>query len=62
MAQAQKLKTFEIKPIGDGEGATLHLAAADGTEMTVEATREQLDLVAEELDAMLDATEEMDAV
>jgi hypothetical protein len=62
LATETKLKTFEIRAAGGGEGATLHIADENGGELVVAATREQLDLIADELDDVLNTTEAADEV
>ncbi|WP_152048097.1 hypothetical protein [Aureimonas psammosilenae] len=62
MANEKKLKTFEIRTDGSGEGATLHIADESGGELVLTATREQLDLIADEIDDLLNTTDEADEV
>ncbi len=63
MANAsKKLAQFRIVAGKDGQSAQLHIEDDSGATLELSATREQLDLIADELDQMLDTTEEADEV
>lgn len=60
MAKSKTLAEFQVKISDDGETATLHISDSSGETLELQATREQLDLIADEIDRMLEATEEAD--
>ncbi|WP_062017164.1 hypothetical protein [Aureimonas sp. AU4] len=60
MAKAKTLAEFQVKIADDGETATLHISDSEGGMLELQATREQLDVIADEIDRMLEATEEAD--
>ncbi len=63
MANAtQNLAQFRIVAGKDGQSARLHIEDDSGATLELNATREQLDLIADELDKMLDSTEDADEV
>lgn len=63
MANAtQNLAQFRIVAGKDGQSAQLHIEDDSGATLELNATREQLDLIADELDKMLDSTENADEV
>lgn len=59
---AKKLVEFRFEPGSDGEAVKLHIVDDSGQALELVATREQLDLLAERIDAFLDSTEEADQV
>lgn len=63
MAKATKtLAQFRIVPAEDGQSAQLHIEDETGATLELKATREQLDVIADEIDTMLTSTEEADEV
>ena len=60
MADANKLKTFHVEEAGDG--FTLHIEDEAGNMIDLDATREQIDLIVDNLDDLLSTTEEADEV
>lgn len=60
MAEAHSLKKFLIEE--KGEGFQIQIEDDAGGTMTLDATREQVDVIADNLDDLLSETEEFDEV
>lgn len=60
MAELQNLKRFQIEKAG--EGFRLHIEDEAGETFGVLATHDQMDVITEQLDEVLDADEEAEAV
>ena len=60
MPDTSKLKTFHVEEAGDG--FTLQIEDESGNMLDLQATREQIDLIVDNLDELLSTTEEADEV
>ena len=60
MADTNKLKRFHVEAVG--EEFSLHIEDATGATLEAIATREQLDLIVDDLDELLSADDEADEV
>jgi hypothetical protein len=60
MADVKKLTKFHIEPARDG--FSLHIEDESGSMLELNATREQVDLIADSLDELLGESDEADEV
>ena len=60
MAEARNLKTFRVEPAG--QGFSLHIEDESGQMIELAATREQIDVIVDDLDDKLSLDDSADEV